>query len=172
MIAFTGLKGSAKTTAALYLEEQHGYKRINFKDSLIDELESNFPKLLDELSLLYGIKKGELFIEKPILVRRLIQEYGTDVRRKDDKNYWVKRWKEKVISSGYERIVVDDVRFLNEAEAVNDLGGTIIEIARDNIYDGDTHISETEMRMITPSVKIFNDKDINSLYNKLEELNL
>ena len=172
MIAFTGLKGSAKTTAALYLEEQHGYKRINFKDSLIDELESNFPKLLDELSLLYGIKKGELFIEKPILVRKLIQEYGTDVRRKDDKDYWVKRWREKVISSGYERIVVDDVRFLNEAGAVNDLGGTIIEIVRDNIYDGDTHISETEMRMITPSTKVLNDKDINSLYNKLEELNL
>ena len=87
-----------------------------------------------------------MFKEKPPLVRLLMQEYGTDVRRADDVDYWVKKWEESLpeISS---KIVVDDVRFMNEAEKIRSLGGHLIRLERDIPIAGDLesqHISETE----------------------------
>lgn len=66
--------------------------------------------------------------------RRLLQLLGTELCRECiDYDYWVKRWKEKVdqdISNGKEVIIVDDIRFDNEAEAVKEMGGIVIEVIR------------------------------------------
>lgn len=58
-------------------------------------------------------------------IRRFLQYWGTDVRRKQNSNYWVdiaeKMIKEK-LNEGY-TVIVTDGRFNNEYDLVNKLGG-------------------------------------------------
>lgn len=42
-------------------------------------------------------------------------------------------------------VVVTDVRYPNEADAIRDAGGILIRIVRDGVDDGDTHASETAL---------------------------
>lgn len=156
IIGLTGFKGSGKSTIAKYLEKEHGFTRLNFKDSLIEEMRSNFPDTLKEIaeasSILQQYETGigesftveDLFELKPPLMRALMSNYGTEVRRKDNVDYWVNQYKKKL--NALTRVVTDDVRFWNEYQAVKDNGGIIIRIERDDINDGGTHQSETEQK--------------------------
>ena len=175
IISFKGYKESGKTAAAMYLEEKHGFKRMNFKDALVLELKQNFPDLLDALSEQYGLTIDELFVEKPTLVRKLMQNYGTDVRRGDKESYWIEQWILLARNHQEKNIVVDDVRFINEAKMVRnaaDAFGTnaiVIDITRDG-KEGDTHISENEQKYIPFDVTITNDGTLTDLYNKIDEI--
>jgi len=157
LIAFTGYKRTGKSTAAEYLEKEYGYVRHNFKDGLISELKERFPDLLEEILVTYmdygdyffniGHTVENLFTTKPPLIRALMQNYGTEVRRRDNPEYWVYKWFKKAVAiQKYQpsNIVTDDVRFLNEAEAVKDFGGIIIRLTRPDIETGGDHSSETE----------------------------
>ncbi|GHC60991.1 hypothetical protein GCM10010136_01330 [Limoniibacter endophyticus] len=54
-------------------------------------------------------------------------------------NFWVGLWEAR--ASQYERIIVDDCRFPNEAAAVRRLGGAIVKLeGRRGVYSG--HASE------------------------------
>lgn len=151
--AFTGKKQSGKTTASTYLcAKVHNPLRINFKDALLDEIEQKFPDLIkamiDTMDRTdydgWGWDIKRLFREKPPLMRGLLMNYGTDVRRQDNQNYWIDKYKEKVALED-KIIITDDVRFLNEAETVKELGGIIIRIEREDQLTDSTHVSETEM---------------------------
>jgi hypothetical protein len=195
LIGLTGFKQTGKSTAAKHLENK-GFIRLNFKDALLEEIKLNFPDLLREIKQWMADEVGEygpfeswteivgkdyftmeditdehLFIIKPPLMRALLQNYGTEVRRRDNPNYWVNRWKARaqhLIEQG-QNVVVDDVRFLNEANAVMALGGTVIRITRPDITTGGTHASEQEMLQIEVDL-IINTKqgDFDSLYNYID----
>jgi hypothetical protein len=155
IIGLVGFKQVGKSTAAKHLEGR-GFKRHNFKDALVKELRENFPELLREIADAEMARKfmlldeGEtmlqvvdrLFEEKPPLMRALMQNYGTDVRRKDNDNYWVEQWLHD--GKNLDHIVADDVRFHNEADAVKGQGGILIRLTRPDILTGGTHSSETE----------------------------
>ena len=162
IIAFTGQKRSGKSEASKWFESR-GYKRINFKDSLVGEIKQNFPDLLKVI--------GDDFNNKPPAVRALLQNYGTEVRRRDNKNYWTLKWLDQVDdymdSSKKCDIVVDDCRFLNEAKVVNDFNGIIIKVTRKG-FTGDSHISETEQSKIKPDYTINNDTTLDNLYKQLK----
>lgn len=143
IIGLCGYKGTGKTTAAEYLETEYGFQRINFKDGLIDELRGKFPILLSELSEVYKMNTKELFTLKPPAMRALMQEFGTEVRRTDNPNYWVNQWVSSVIG-GEDNIVTDDVRFLNELTALGDMSGVLIRITRPDVTTGGEHASEKE----------------------------
>ncbi len=159
ILGLTGKAGSGKTTVCSHLMENDArVVKINFKDCLVEEMKKNFPILLDWICRdreHYEVD-GEpwtvdrLFQEKPPLMRALMQEYGTEVRRGDDTDYWVKQWKLKAIGAiaDGKSVVVDDCRFLNEAEAIRELGGHIIKIQRTDITNTGTHQSEVEMEQI------------------------
>lgn len=144
IVGLCGYKGTGKSTAADYLEKEYGFKRVNFKDGLIAELKQNFPILLEALKKYHCFSSVEdLFSIKPELMRALMQEYGTDVRRHDDENYWVKQWLAKIEEVGG-NIVTDDVRFFNELTAVQQLDGVLIRITRPDVTTGGEHQSEKE----------------------------
>jgi len=182
IIAFKGYKQSGKTTAAQYLEEKYGFIRINFKDALVKEIKERYPDLLEEIlhiesrldsKYAHHLKTvDDLFIYKPPLMRALMVNFGTDDRRKDNNNYWVDKWKYAAAKVYPENnIVVDDVRFLNEAVAVNDFGGNIVQIERSDITDGGTHVSETEQNDIFADYIMSVEKgDHESLYKKLDAI--
>lgn len=167
ILAFTGPMGCGKTTACDFLLSQHPFTKLSFKTPLIEELKRNFPQLLQDLSAHYGMSVNDLFLKKPPMVRHLMQEYGTDVRRKDDKDYWVKEWKRAAVGD----ILVDDVRFLNEAAAVRELGGKIIRLTRPDLNASGGHVSETEMADILPDYTIETSLgDLDTLRDALQAL--
>jgi len=68
--------------------------------------------------------------------RKLLQWWGTDVRRKNDPNYWIKESNIKIneyIQMGFEMILVDDMRFPNEMNLLEDKGGVTVRLRE---YDG------------------------------------
>jgi hypothetical protein len=110
-----------------------------------------------------------LFDEKPPLMRTLMQNYGTDVRRKDDHDYWVKQWVKG--SANISNIVTDDIRFKNEAQALRGQGGIIVRLTRPDVETGGDHVSETEQLEIISDYQIACGKgDLDILYNKLDEI--
>lgn len=95
-------------------------------------------------------------------VRKALQYWGTEVRRNQDDNYWVKKALKNVLTLVAEgkTMYVTDSRFPNEVESVTDSGGTAIRInvspeeqerriqARDGLQiseDARNHISETSL---------------------------
>jgi len=148
-----GFKGSGKSVFASYLYNEHGFTRVNFKDSLIAEMRENFVETLEELSILYSMSVDRLFEEKPPIMRRLMQNYGTDVRRKDNDNYWVDKWFAKADAVEGD-IVADDVRFENELAAVIGLGGVVVRVNKSDVTSGGTHPSETEQESFEPDFTI------------------
>lgn len=144
IIGLCGYKGTGKSTAAEYLEKEYGFKRINFKDGLVAELKAKFPLSLEELRKTYTLSSVEdLFRIKPPVMRAIMQEYGTDVRRDEDPDYWVKQWNSSVKENKC-NIVTDDVRFFNELAALGDMDGVLIRITRPDVTSGGGHLSETE----------------------------
>jgi len=170
IIGITGFKQSGKSTAAKYLEDKYGFTRHNFKDALVQELKDNFPDLLAELEIHYNLSTPHLFIQKPPLMRALMINYGTEVRRKDDSNYWVGEWISRTITANY-NLVADDVRFLNEAIAVRESGGIIIRLTRPDLLTGGDHVSETEQLQIVADHTIdCNPGDKEALYRALDKI--
>ena len=175
IIGLVGFKQVGKSTAAKYLEKNYGFTRHNFKDALVQELKDNFPDLLTQIVIAgrdLGFKAmnwNELLEEKPPLMRALLQNYGTDVRRKDNPHYWTGQWGQALFP--IRDTVADDVRFLNEAEAIQREGGIIIRLVRSDILTGGTHVSETEQLEIVADHTIECDPgDHAALYRALDDI--
>ena len=62
----------------------------------------------------------------------------------------MRKWIEKVVNEGWinGNVVVDDCRFLNEANTVKLNGGIIIRVLKIGQVSSDAHGSETEMNNI------------------------
>jgi hypothetical protein len=180
LIAFTGFKQSGKTTASRHLQDKYGYQLHNFKTGLIKEIKEKFPDLLREIAISEGswLGRGEIEIEfainklfetKPPLIRALMQNYGVEVRRGGDPDYWVNEWAKNSYSQ--DKIVVDDVRFLNETDKVRERGGIIIRIVRTDITSGGEHSSETEQLEIVPDYTIeVGQGEHEKLYEELDKI--
>lgn len=184
IIAFTAKKETGKTTAVKYMMQKYPHAlHINFKDALIGEIIALFPEVLQAMCEYYNKSDYDgmdpwttekLFRVKPRLVRAFMRNFGTEVRRREDPDHWVKAWIKTLKSvkvSDETVIFVDDVRFLNEAQAVKDFGGTIIRITSDKPVPVDAHASEFEMDHIVPDIVVKNFfGDVEVLYKQLDDI--
>lgn len=99
--------------------------------------------------------------------RKLMQWYGTDYKRKVNPSYWINKW-----SNMYSRIpsdsiiIVDDIRFPNEAELIRSLGGHIIKVERETEYDL-SHKSESLIYSIPFNYSIDNNFSIDHLESRV-----
>jgi len=169
IIAITGLKQSGKSTVAKYLNEKYGFIRINFKDALLHELKEFFPDLLAAEAKFHACTVDELLEKKPGHIRQLLQNFGTELRRREDKDYWINQW--LLRATKIKRVVVDDCRFLNEAATVKALGGVIVKVIRNGQINTDTHASETEMAQITPDyILVAEEGSPESLYAQVDKI--
>lgn len=148
IIGFTGLAQSGKSTASSYLENNFDFIKVNFKAAIIDEIKSTFPDFLNKEAEIHKCSIDNLFATKPGSFRQFLQNYGTDLRRKSDNDYWVNMWMAKANNTFIatnKNIVVDDVRFLNEAKAIKKFGGIIIRVIKEGQEIESDHPSEVEM---------------------------
>jgi len=147
VIGVGGHYRAGKDVIAGRLIRAHGFTRIAFADCLKREVERIFGKTLRAYaSTVYGRGGAEmahklLWEIKDDVVRAMLQEHGTELRRAEDPEYWIKAWKREVLTAGKRLIVAADVRFENELDAVRSLGGWTILVRRPG-FEGDSHVSE------------------------------
>ncbi len=177
IIGLTGHMGVGKDAAAAMLS-MVGYKRIAFADQVRREVmeaiqDGVFPRkafgtpLFDDM---LSADEAEVWA-KPTSsrMRRILQWWGTDYRRSEDPDYWVKEGIAQ--AEGHPRVVFSDVRFPNESAAILRRGGVIWRIERATTLDGiPDHISETVLDEIAADRTVQNNGHLIDLATKLREL--
>jgi len=144
IIGIAGYAGSGKSTAADILVNEHGFERIKFADGL--------KNMLRALGLTDRAIEGENKEEPHHLLlgrtpRYAMQTLGTEWGRHCiGEDFWVHYWKMRVrarlIASPAVRIVVDDVRYPNEVQAVQSLSGALWWVSRPGVEPATQHSSE------------------------------
>lgn len=149
LLGITGLKQSGKDTVLKCIRELLPGKLIvqrNFADAL---------KL--EVALACGVDV-DFINEHKSHFRLIMQGYGSDFRRQlcgDD--YWINKWMiavQQTVANPY-LLVCTDVRFLNEAAKVRELGGILWRVERD-AHTNDMHVSEQEQQNIKVDSTVVN----------------
>lgn len=148
LIAFKGLKECGKSTTANFLINERGFTLINMKKAINSELKDLFPETMKSLAESYEMTVDEFISAKPPLLRPIQKDWGM-YRRSQDENYWVSKWLHGMESvHGGMSIVVDDIRFQNEAEVIKTLGGVIVEVIKEGMVSDDNHATETSSKDI------------------------
>lgn len=140
VIGLHGPNGSGKTTVARRLVEMWGFERVGTGDAIKEEALRHFRATLKaDLWSRRGQEPTEeevraaVWIEKTPVSLALLQDLGM-YRRRDEPDFWVKAWQAR--AEGPPRVVDDNLRFPNEAEAVRHMGGWLVKIHRPGIIGG------------------------------------
>lgn len=145
LIGLVGEQGVGKTTLAKALVDVCGFTKISFAD-----------QLRQDVSELYGVGLHVMtgsFKDEPLehdmlgrSPRQILQDHGAYMRRHNE-NHWAEQGVAKVQEGG--RYVVDDVRYPNEQEMLQEKGGVVIRVTRDGVgVTDDQHESELGQREV------------------------
>ena len=127
IIGLCGLAGSGKDAVAAILSRRHGFAYISFAGPIyqaVSEITGLAPAQLKDR----GLK------EQPIpwlgkSPRELLQTLGTEWgRQMVNQDIWIKLAMRR--AAEYERVAITDVRFENEAEAIEAAGGQVWLVER------------------------------------------
>lgn len=166
LIGLVGMKRCGKDTFADLLRETHGFERVAFADPLkaaalvADPLVGSGTLTLSEFVGEVGWEGAKTRHE----VRTFLQNLGVAIRGLDA-DFWVRMGLAAAQSIRREGrpVVITDVRFLNEIDAVREAGGIIVRIDRPGLPDDDRHPSENEWRQATPTLSVLNDGSVADL---------
>ena len=131
IIGIAGRARSGKDTIAKHLVNQHGFLRVGFADPIKDALAAMLritPEMLERY-------KDEPFESLNTTPRKAMQTLGTEWGRNIiDTNVWIRMLQERIYNIAtlavYPKIVISDVRFDNEAQAIKSWGGTVWLVER------------------------------------------
>lgn len=172
-VAICGRAQSGKTTAARLMVTHADYRTASFADPLKRMLLKGFGDGLGlEPKHLWGSDEDknmplEIFGGKS--ARYAMQTLGTEWRNTIDKDLWVKHMLRRLKTTDAEFIVIDDMRFQHEYEAMVEAGVTIIGI--ESPFQGTTngaHASEQWDFKSTGMPVIQNDGTPEELWVKLK----
>ena len=177
LVAFGGKKGSGKSTVSKYLVSTGNYEILSFSTKL-KELVSNLFDFDDEC---YNVNKKEVVIPNlGVSPRQLMQKIGTELFRDGlpkllpdlklckEGSIWINLTKIKS-----PKVVVDDVRFIDEKNFITKNGGICIEILRERQWYNPfkmeyfTHQSERVPEM---DIQVLNDGSIKDLTDKVDNI--
>jgi len=175
IIGLCGHMGVGKDAAAALLS-MVGYRRLAFADQVRIEVEDAIRRRIvpfRPLEVAYiseDLRRAHLaeVWSKPtdVRMRRILQWWGTEYRRTQDQDYWVKLAAAKIDGP----TVFSDVRFPNEVEVIRSRGGVIWKIDRPVKIDGiEGHASERAIRDIVPDLVIENTGTLLDLAEKLTD---
>lgn len=196
IIAMLGSSSAGKSAAAARLVERHGFQRVRFAAPLKDML------------VVMGLTRAQ--VDGPQCTRECpsdllggktpryaMQMLGTDFRDLIDRSLWARITRKRVadaIVKGHTKFVIDDMRFLHEADMFREIGCKIIAIRRPSVeptkfqlvwsrfpipkfmrvlcalaFDiRSFHISETEWFRIGRDMDVDNDGSLDDLYTAID----
>ncbi len=181
LIGLHGKAQSGKSTVAEHLFK-HGFDEMTFayplKELVVDLFDLSWDQVIDEelkekIDLRYGMSP-----------RRMLQYLGTDVFRQMYPDIWIdhlirrtKRLKKLSENGPDVRLVVSDVRFKNEKEAIEKEGGHVWKIVRGNNPGSASgiqgHASECDLDSVPDSgfsaVLVAESGDIEGLLGKADQ---
>jgi hypothetical protein len=171
--------GVGKDTAAQALVRALGYRQVAFADKLRDLAMFTDP-LIQTGAQAVNIDAGRGRLAWTVRgvgwedakkhypeIRSFLQKLGVGARQVFGDEFWI----EQALAGAAKgaRVVVSDVRFLNEAEKIHSLGGRLIKIEREGFY-GDSHVSEQDLVGFQGwDTVITNDGDVVDLERKVIE---
>ena len=140
IIGIAGFQGSGKDTIADYLQNLYGFKRDSFAATLKDAVAAVFGwdrELLEGRTTQSRAWREQVDpwwadrLNMPNLTPRLVlQKWGTEVARKSwHDDTWIASLENK-LNQTHNDIVITDVRFPNEIQAVRRAGGIVIRVVR------------------------------------------
>lgn len=202
IIGFCGRMNSGKTILSRAMSEKYGAQTITVASALkhlicnmlpnkfhdIEELnrlkregyqicenitDDNIRFISDETNVPYEFVR-EKCLTKHIWMdaRDIMQFVGTEIIRKYNPTWHVEKLKENIVNSSADYICIDDIRFQNEMEVVESLGGECFFILRPQAEVVSNHSSETSIRWqdFNPSHIIINETTEDMLKNSFIEL--
>jgi hypothetical protein len=146
ILGVSGWARSGKDTFADSLSLKKNYKKISFAQPLKDILLILNPYIKEiEMDLKQAVNlhtwEG---IKKYNEVRRLLQTMGTEIGRKYfGEDVWINLALDAVEDG--KKVIISDVRFKNEANAIQELNGKIVRIVRHGVEAPNNHVSEHEL---------------------------
>lgn len=168
---------SGKTTVANYLCGM-GYRRLPFATPIKTMVRAFLrqlgyePDQLDHFTEYGG--KNEILPQVGVTPRHLMQTLGTEWGRQCiHPRVWINCWERIArdqLGAGID-VVVDDVRFANEAELILSLGGEIWRVERSGTERGPAHASEGGLDDF-PVVhrRLVNDGTLLDLHTRVREI--
>jgi hypothetical protein len=166
VIGISGYARSGKDTIAEKLAEV-GYVRASFADAIRTSLYRLNPKIGME-PLADRVKRlGWETTKATPEVRELLQRFGTEVGRDMfGENLWIDHLFDSLPDGA--KVVIPDVRYPNEADAITALGGKVWRVSRNGVKAVNGHISDSAMDDYPFEIFIYNDGTIEELYNCVE----
>ena len=185
ILGLTGGAGSGKDSVADILVQEHGFQRIAFADALYEEVSTAFNVPITFLKnretkesptprLALGCCANEEFCRVVMRAcgvfrgaawspRQILQWWGTEYRRAQRESYWIDKVRDRILSNGSLGWVITDVRFQNEADLVQELGGQLGLVLRPGIEPVANHVSEEFWQTCSPDIVIQNDGTLEGL---------
>lgn len=141
IIGICGHKGSGKDYLANILKQYTNYKITHFADPIKDILCEVFKISKDELNKLKNDENTKILGTN---MRSILQTFGTDIMQ----NMFGKRvWADLVLKD--DNLIVADVRFQHEIDAILEKGGFVIKLKSN--FKEDKHISESGIEELPES---------------------
>jgi hypothetical protein len=169
---------TGKDTAAEALCRDLGFRRVSFADPLKALAKESNPIILSNMMTNVGLGSGKLSklvdqlgwdaakVQFPA-VRQFLQDLGLGARKVFGPDFWVNVAMESI--GDFDNVVIPDVRFVNEAEAIKYHGGKMVKIVRPGkVASG--HISETALLDYEFDVTVENSGSVVELQQKITEL--
>lgn len=169
IIGLMGYAQSGKDTVAKILVQEYGFKRIAFADKireLLYEMDApvpvgvGFEKHVVGLQNYVDIYGWEVAKQEPV-VRSMLQNLGVGARTVFNENFWVSEALSEVAPQ--DKVVVSDVRFLNEVTWIKDFGGHVWRVTRPGVGAVNMHVSETELANYKEDVSLVNEGTLEEL---------
>ena len=165
IIGLSGYARSGKDEVAKILVEEYEFAHAAFAEPIRQFLMEINPRVNEYFNLRGAINAvGWHEAKKSAEVRRLMQDLGVGARKLFGDDFWIERlWEDLAETPTIYHVVISDVRFANEADAIKDVGGKVIRVVRPGITAVNSHVSESALDNYTFDSQILN-------YGTLDEL--